>query len=459
MQRRVTVRQPCLIVLFVCTCLWKYLMFTTVSENKTLRDDIATVSNERIYFVKSDNVFTKITMLKNGKGWMAEEETAKVTSLFASPLSFSSNMIPKKLSDEGKWILGQSFTKSYRKKSVSLVKWKQSEDSQMNHSSASSARSHSVLFKIRDRVTLNAANMSQIYAILDYMTVVNDTRHVINPHPFNYVIKSTTTCSDNTFLVIYVHSAPLHFKQRSIIRQTWGDHNYFTDENILVVFILGLVNNASVQRAIEFESSQYGDIVQESFVDSYKNLTFKSIAALKWISTYCQKATFVLKTDDDIFVNMFSLLRHLHSLVTIDKVKGNLLLCLVWNKMPVMRNGKWSVNKSDIEPTYYPPYCSGSAFIMTADVALEMYNVSYFVPFFWIDDFYLTGLLTMKLSGLNRQQFISAYNILGENFEAAFTGQYWYANIFAHLSKFNSAVPVWNKLVEINQAVSRKKES
>ena len=183
----------------------------------------------------------------------------------------------------------------------------------MSHSSASNANKYSALFKIRDRVTLNAANISQIYDILDYMTV-NNSRHVINPHLFNYVVKSKTTCSGHTLLVIYVHSAPLHFKQRSIIRQTWGDHNYFADENILVVFILGLVNNASVQRAIEFESSQYGDIVQASFVDSYKNLTFKSIAALKWISTYCQQATFALKTDNDIFVNMFSLLRHLHSL-------------------------------------------------------------------------------------------------------------------------------------------------
>ena len=109
--------------------------------------------------------------------------------------------------------------------------------------------------------------------------------------------------------------------------------------------------------------------------------------------------------------------------MTIDEVKGNLLLYLVWNKMPVMRNGKWGVNKCEFKFSYYPTYCSGSAFVVIADVALKMYNVSYFVPFFWIDDFYLTGLLTMKLRGLNHRQFVSAYNILGENFEASFTGQ------------------------------------
>ena len=78
-QRHAIVRLSCLLVLFACACLWIYLMFTTVLVNKTLQNEIATVSNEGIYFVKSDNVFTQITMLglKDEKRWMAEEITAK----------------------------------------------------------------------------------------------------------------------------------------------------------------------------------------------------------------------------------------------------------------------------------------------------------------------------------------------------------------------------------------------
>ena len=60
------------------------------------------------------------------------------------------------------------------------------------------------------------------------------------------------------------------------------------------------------------ESRTHGDILQEDFVDSYMNLTLKSVMGLKWVSNHCMKAEFVMKTDDDIYVNINSLLNHLH---------------------------------------------------------------------------------------------------------------------------------------------------
>lgn len=59
------------------------------------------------------------------------------------------------------------------------------------------------------------------------------------------------------------------------------------------------------------ESRTYGDILQEDFTDSYMNLTLKSVMALKWTSTHCQQAQYLLKTDDDIFVNVPTLLTYL----------------------------------------------------------------------------------------------------------------------------------------------------
>ena len=36
--------------------------------------------------------------------------------------------------------------------------------------------------------------------------------------------------------------------------------------------------------------------------------------AMKWLSQYCTNAKYILKVDDDIIVNTFTLLRHLKSL-------------------------------------------------------------------------------------------------------------------------------------------------
>ena len=48
-----------------------------------------------------------------------------------------------------------------------------------------------------------------------------------------------------------------------------------------------------------------------AFQDTYHNLTLKTIMGLKWMSIFCPQAQYVLKTDDDIYVNVDLLHRSL----------------------------------------------------------------------------------------------------------------------------------------------------
>lgn len=61
------------------------------------------------------------------------------------------------------------------------------------------------------------------------------------------------------------------------------------------------------------EVADFGDIIEEDFLDTYHNLTLKSIAMLKWINLTCYGSNnstrssmpqYVLKTDDDVFINI-----------------------------------------------------------------------------------------------------------------------------------------------------------
>lgn len=287
---------------------------------------------------------------------------------------------------------------------------------------------------------------------------------VVNPHPFRYVINAETLCAEagadaggaDVFVVVYVHSAPSHYKRRMVIRQTWGDAKQYTD-NIRVVFFAGSGSSSGVERALAFEAEQYGDIVQEDFYDSYRNLTYKGIAALKWISHFCSEAKFVLKTDDDMFVNMFTLIRHLKRLQETRRRRrrgrtgavDHLLMCLVWHNMPVLRSGKWKVSRSDWKADFYPAYCSGSAFVMSIDVAVALHSVSYFVPFFWVDDVYVTGLLPLKLGTIRHSQFMSAYILNGKALEEKFSGAQWYRYVFCHVHDLSAMHTVWKKVVAI----------
>lgn len=317
--------------------------------------------------------------------------------------------------------------------------------------------SNDTLQKLASNMTLLKANQTVLQKIVKSVNqsiILDDdfspnATVIVNPHPFKYIINQKNICKDkDIFLIAYIHTAPKHYKRRMVIRQTWGNHKNY-DVIIRVVFVTGMsFDSPKVQSSLLFENEQYGDIVQEDFLDSYKNLTYKAVAGLKWISQNCRHARFVLKSDDDMFVNMFTLIRHLKSRTTTSTDRG-LLMCLVWNRMKVMRAGKWKVSEKDYKDKYYPTYCSGSAFTMSTDVAVKLHKTSYYVPFFWVDDLYITGLVPMK-SGIKHIQFMSTYVLDGKKLETRFTGPQWYAYIFSHVHNLDSIQSVWEKVKELN---------
>ena len=90
------------------------------------------------------------------------------------------------------------------------------------------------------------------------------------------------------FLLIYVHSAPSHVERRATIRRTWGNvSSYESLATVRLVFVMGLQQNETVQRLVDNESRQFSDIVQENFVDVYRNLSIKAVAAMRWITENC----------------------------------------------------------------------------------------------------------------------------------------------------------------------------
>ena len=52
------------------------------------------------------------------------------------------------------------------------------------------------------------------------------------------------------------------------------------------------------------ENERHRDIIQGSFLDSYGNLTLKTRMALKWTVEDCPSAKYVMKTDDDMWINV-----------------------------------------------------------------------------------------------------------------------------------------------------------
>lgn len=104
-------------------------------------------------------------------------------------------------------------------------------------------------------------------------------------------------------------SATGHADRRTAIRQTWGSSEAVSPLKVALVFALGSkAGGEAAQEAVHQEAEQFGDILQGDFEDTYMNLTLKSTMALKYVAAACgggKKAPrFVMKTDDDIFINV-----------------------------------------------------------------------------------------------------------------------------------------------------------
>lgn len=244
-------------------------------------------------------------------------------------------------------------------------------------------------------------------------------KNPVNPLMFDYMINPGNMCRGlNLSLIIYVHSAPKNVKKRQAIRETWGDQSLMKEFRARLVFVLGVDVEAKIMNALRLESSQYSDIVQENYLDSYRNLTFKALSAIKWVSTFCGNAEFVLKSDDDILVNLFQVSHYMDAIRNNPSTSHGVILCNLWTKMAVMRNNKskWYIPKDEFPLDYFPPYCSGSAFLFTSDVVQTLYNVSFGTPFFWVDDYFLTGLLMQKTNfrylKMNRMYALNPHKVV-----------------------------------------------
>lgn len=156
-------------------------------------------------------------------------------------------------------------------------------------------------------------------------------------------------------------------------------------------------------------------MVQIETDEHYANLTYKSINMLKWYLDYCPQADFLMKTDDDLYLHVPSIVKLLSSEAS---TRPTGLICHKNKSRRILRNvtesykyipkhhnismdkiaakfGKY-ILEADIPGKYYPEYCSGFTYTMTRDIAHKLLLTSQTIPFVSIEDVFLTGFTRQK---------------------------------------------------------------
>lgn len=67
--------------------------------------------------------------------------------------------------------------------------------------------------------------------------------------------------------------------------------------HVEVVFLVGRTVNDERQARILDESQSHNDLIQENFLDSYNNLTLKTLLMLKWVNVNCAGKSILLSAN------------------------------------------------------------------------------------------------------------------------------------------------------------------
>ena len=195
-------------------------------------------------------------------------------------------------------------------------------------------------------------------------------------------------CNNFHPISVFIHSAVNYVNRRQTLRNTWVSD--LKRLNISVYFALGLTNNHTIQQIIQTESQLYGDLIQFNFIDNYYNNTLKGISILRWISKFCRKSQYILKTDDDVMVNINEILNNLDNFNT--GLSGSLFVGSGVERSTYQR---WYMPAQYYPKTTYPPYLNGPAYIMTNDITDKLLRtIDEYKGFILdIDDMFITGIM------------------------------------------------------------------
>ncbi|XP_071958360.1 beta-1,3-galactosyltransferase 1-like [Antedon mediterranea] len=234
--------------------------------------------------------------------------------------------------------------------------------------------------------------------VLIPMEASKTTEQAFNVDPrsnYSFSLNNDQACKTNNtvFLLVVVFSTHEHFENRRLIRKSWGSVNVVNDRNIVTIFLLGRVHDHDLQYEVEEENKEYNDIIIGDFDDTYKNLTLKTIQTLKWSTQFCPDANYVMKTDDDMFVHYLNIVQFLAG-----KTKKKNFAVGCYMKTKPIRNvrSKWYMPKQIFSKNIYPPFLSGTGYIMSRDLVSRMYKVSSEISYLHLEDVF-AGTIWEKL--------------------------------------------------------------
>lgn len=166
----------------------------------------------------------------------------------------------------------------------------------------------------------------------------------------------------HVFLIVIVVSAPKNQARRQAVRNTWLKQ--CGADKCRPLFVVGSKHlDEETLRDLRRDASEHGDLlILPSVEDSYASLTNKVLTAFATVDEEWD-FNYLLKVDDDSFVNLPALTRELEN----SNYKDGLYWGYFDGRAPVFKNGKWAESNYKLCDRYLP-YALGGGYVLSANL-------------------------------------------------------------------------------------------
>ncbi|XP_070693113.1 beta-1,3-galactosyltransferase 2-like isoform X2 [Pempheris klunzingeri] len=260
---------------------------------------------------------------------------------------------------------------------------------------------------------------------------------VAYPHQYHFILDEPKRCREESpFLVVMIPVAPDNREARDAIRNTWGKETKVLGQVVSHYFLLGRSKEPLKEQVLQ-ESQEHHDVLQSDFLDSYNNLTIKTMVMFEWLSSHCPNSAYGMKVDADVFLNVRNLIDMLVTAPRRLYMTGR-----VTKGARVLRdpNSKWFLPVSAFPESRYPPYAMGLGYVFSLDLPEKILEASAHVKALYIEDVYVG--LCMRHLGVTLTD-PPRWGLFKASVSYFISSCYWTSVITAILPNSDQLLHVW----------------
>ena len=237
----------------------------------------------------------------------------------------------------------------------------------------------------------NQREKEYIKELVDYH---NHAYHRIH---YRTVYQPKITPGAETIMFVYSTITAMSAETRKAIRETWGNKTMLQKKGIMLCFVLGKrakPGNAEqrIQESyLSKEHDMYGDILLFDFVDSYQNLTIKTVSMIRWFLNTPNSAKYLIKCDSDVLLNIDNMMPLIQKTyhASPNFILGHNINITAPNRQTA---SKWFVPLQLYSKIFYPEFVSGTTYVISKTAAELISKNFASMDYLYLEDVFITGL-------------------------------------------------------------------